>query len=87
MANKAIDYKVFDQTGIIQEVEQLANTNEGVNNVAIKSKEEHFIDLNTSTLNKVDNQDIDVQEISNLLNNFSILSSTSTMDQQNLAEL
>ena len=42
---KRIDYKVFNQTGIIQEVEQFTNTNESDNDVTIKSKEEHFIDI------------------------------------------
>ena len=58
----------------------------GVNDVTIKSKEEHFIDINTSIVNKTDNQNIDVQEISILLSNFNILSPNSTMDQLKLAE-
>ena len=83
---KRIHYKVFNQTGIFQEVEQLTNANEGVDDVTVKSKEEHFIDINMSTLNKTDNQDIDIQEISNLLNNFNIISSTLTMGKQNFKQ-
>ena len=67
-------------------MEQLTNTNEGLNDVTVKSKEEHFIDINISTLNKIDNQDIDIQEMSNLLNNFNIISSTSAMVKQNFKQ-
>lgn len=67
-------------------MEQLTNTNEGVNDVTVKSKEEHLIDINISTLNKIDNQDIDIQEMSNLLNDFNIISSTSAMVKQNFKQ-
>lgn len=77
---KRIDFKLFDQKGIIQEVGQL--TNEGVNDAMIKSKGQHFIDINTSTVTNIENQDIEIQEIPILFNNINILSPNSTVDQQ-----
>ena len=68
-------------------MERLTSSNKGYNYVTIKSKEDNLTDINTSPLIKFGNQNIEVQEISNLLNNFNILLPNSTMDQEKLAEL
>ena len=53
-----------------------------IDNTSISNNEGHFID--NTLINNTD-PDIDVQEISNLLNNFNILSPFSTMDQDKIS--
>ena len=77
---KRIDYKEFNQTVVIKEVQLLHDTvatdNEDIiDNTNISNNERHFI--GNTLINNTD-PDIDVQEISNLLNNFNILSPFST---------
>ena len=86
---KRIDYKEFNQTGVIKEVRFLNNTvatdNEDIiDNTSISNNERHFIG---NTLISNTDPDIDIQEISKLLNNFIILSPFSTMDQEKISEL
>ena len=86
---KRIDYKEFNQTVVIKEVQLLHDTvatdNEDIiDNTNISNNEGHFID--NTLINNTD-PDIDVQEISNLLNNFNILSPFSTMDQEKISQL
>ena len=42
---KLIAYKVFDQTGVIQEVEQLTSTNKSVNDVQLKVRRRILLTL------------------------------------------
>ena len=86
---KRIDYKEFNQTVVIKEVQFLHDTvatdNEDIiDNTNISNNEGHFID--NTLINNTD-PDIDVQEISNLLNNFNILSPFSTMNQEKISQL
>ena len=86
---KRIDYKEFNQTGVIKEVQFLNNTvatedKDIIDNTSISNNEGHFVD--NTLINNTD-PDIDVQEISNLLNNFNILSPFSTMDQEKISQL
>ena len=74
---KRVDYNEFNQTGVIKEVQFLDDT-------SISNNEGHFID--NTLINNTDT-DIDVQEISNLLHNFNILSPFSTMDQEKISQL
>ena len=55
-----------------------------IDNTSLSNNERHFID--NTLINNTD-PDIDVQEISNLLNNFNILSPFSTMDQEKISQL
>ena len=55
-----------------------------IDNTSISNNEGHFID--NDLINNTD-PDIDVQEISNLLNNFNILSPFSAMDQEKISQL
>ena len=84
---KRIDYKEFNQTGVIKEVQFLNDTvatddEDIIDNTSISNNEGHFID--NTLINNTD-PDSDVQEISNLLNNFNILSPFSTMDQDKIS--
>ena len=86
---KRIDYKAFNQTGVIKEVQFLdetvaADDEDIIDNTSISNNEGHFID--NTLINNTD-PDSDVQEISNLLNNFNILSPFSTMDQEKTSQL
>ena len=86
---KRIDYKEFNQTGVIKEVQFLNNTaatedKDIIDNTSISNNEGYFID--NTLINNTD-PDIDVQEISNLLNNFNIISPFSTMDQEKISQL
>ena len=86
---KRIDYKAFSQTGVIKEVQFLdetvaADDEDIIDNTSISNNEGHFID--NTLINNTD-PDSDVQEISNLLNNFNILSPFSTMDQEKTSQL
>ena len=85
---KRIDYKAFSQTGVIKEVQFLdetvaADDEDIIDNTSISNNEGHFID--NTLINNTD-PDSDVQEISNLLNNFNILSPFSTMDQEKISQ-
>ena len=85
---KRIDYKAFNQTGVIKEVQFLdetvaADDEDIIDNTSISNNEGHFID--NTLINNTD-PDSDVQEISNLLNNFNILSPFSTMDQEKISQ-
>ena len=55
-----------------------------IDNTSLSNNEGHFID--NTLINNTD-PDIDVQEISNLLNNFNILSPFSTMNQEKISQL
>ena len=55
-----------------------------IDNKSLSNNEGHFID--NTLINNTD-PDIDVQEISNLLNNFNILSPFSTMNQEKISQL
>ena len=86
---KRIDYKEFNQTGVIKEVQFLNNTvatedKDIIDNTSISNNEGHFID--NTLINNTDPV-IDIQEISDLLNNFNILSPFSTMDQKKISQL
>ena len=86
---KRIDYKEFNQTGVIKDVQFLNDTvatddEDIIDNTSISNNEGHFID--NDLINNTD-PDIDVQEISNLLNNFNILSPFSAMDQEKISQL
>ena len=84
-----IDYKEFNQTGVIKEEQFLDDTVDSddediIDSTSISNNEGHFI--YTILINNTD-ADIDVQEILNLLNNFNILSPFSTMDQEKISQL
>ena len=84
-----IDYKEFNQTGVIKEAQFLddiadSDDEDIIDNTSISNNEGHFI--YTSLINNTD-ADIDVREILNLLNNFNILSPFSTMDQEKISQL
>ena len=86
---KRIDYKEFNQTVVIKEVLFLNDTvatddEDIIDNTRISNNEGHFID--NTLINNTD-PDIDVQEISNLLNNFNILSPFSAKDQEKISRL
>ena len=86
---KRVDYKEFNQTGVINEVQFLDDTvatddEDIVENTSVSNNKGHFID--NTLINNTD-IDIDVQEISNLLHNFNILSPFSTMDQEKISQL
>ena len=86
---KRIDYKEFNQTGVIKDVQFLNDTvatddEDIIDNTSISNNEGHFID--NDLINNTD-PDTDVQEISNLLNNFNILSPFSAMDQEKISQL
>ena len=77
---KRIDYKEINQMAVIKEVQFLddavaTDDEDIIDNTSISNNEGHFID--NDLINNT-NPDIDVQEISNLLNNFNILSPFST---------
>ena len=87
---KCIDYKEFNQTSVIKEVQFLDDTvaindEDIIDNMSmsISNNEGHLID--NTLINNTD-PDIAVQEISNLLNNFNILSPFSTMDQEKISQ-
>ena len=86
---KRVDYKEFNQTGVINEVQFLDDTvatddEDIIENTSVSNNKGHFID--NTLINNTD-IDIDVQEISNLLHNFNILSPFSTMDQEKISQL
>ena len=86
---KCIDYKEFNQTSVIKEVQFLDDTvpindEDIIDSMSISNNEGHFID--NTLINNTDS-DIAVQEISNLLNNVNILSPFSTMDQEKMSQL
>ena len=68
---KRVDYKEFNQTGVINEVQFLDDTvatddEDIIENTSVSNNKGHFID--NTLINNTD-IDIDVQEISNLLHN------------------